>query len=733
MSATMASWRLLKPSWSWAVYLVAVSLGIAQFVFVNAGSSILLVEILNVPNESLGDKTGTLSFADQIVSILSVWPWGVVSDRIGRRTVYAAGFALMGIALISSPFVPSYGALVGLRLVFALGGGAAVSMLAAVLADYASDAHRGKLAGLVGLASGLGALFALFVYLPVTVKYGDLAKGVRIAYLIAGSVSAVFSVLLFLLLTPVVANTSGEKPELTAAAAMSENIQQAEEGLPRSDASATALPADETSTSWKLSADTRTAELAANIEAGRVHQGNAQRLEVSPKKSLWQIASEGLQAAKQDPKVALGYVGSFLARGDTVIITLFIPLWVYQRSIELGTCTVGGGVNDPTIKSACASAYSRAYMISGICQTAALLGAPLFGYLCDRISGVNVVLLNAVIGCGFYFWMFAADPMKNIVIFIVILVGLSEIGLVIGNLALVTNNESIDPSIRGSVAGISSVCGSIGILMTSKLGGYLFDKWNNGAPFFVLAIGHLIALLFGAHTPAPEHIDLATETGEVVDLFGKPKEYAKKYLEARGNYILVKLVGDENDGTYVPLLDQVGEKIKFGLLNPTRQQKAALAATSATGAAAGVRGKGGVALSTDKPSNANAGSSNQGKYVSNNPGGMAGSAANTTGGNTGAGASGNSSSAVTGKLPAGKQASPKGSLDDLSNRKKSNPRPSPIVTAPVPGGSSPQQSPIVIATPVSAFSPQPPMLTPLGGMHPSTTSRLSAAMLKPVK
>ncbi|KAJ3406027.1 hypothetical protein CcCBS67573_g01183 [Chytriomyces confervae] len=245
-------------------------------------------------------------------------------------------------------------------------------------------------------------------------------------------------------------------------------------------------------------------------------------------------------------------------------------------------------------------------------------------------------------------------------------------------------------------------------------------------------LSHIRRVCFeNSHSPAPEHIDLATETGEVVDLFGKPKEYAKKYLEARGNYILVKLVGDENDGTYVPLLDQVGEKIKFGLLNPTRQQKATLAATSATGTAAGVRGKG-VALSTDKPSNANAGSSNQGKYVSNNPGGMAGSAANTTGGNTGAGASGNSS-AVTGKPPAGKQPSPKGSLDDLSNRKKSNPRPSPIVTAPVPGGSSPQQSPIVIATPVSAFSPQPPMLTPLGGMHPSTTSRLSAAMLKPVK
>ena len=55
-----------------------------------------------------------------------------------------------------------------------------------------------------------------------------------------------------------------------------------------------------------------------------------------------------------------------------------------------------------------------------------------------------------------------------------------------------------------------------------------------------------------------ENIDLATESGEVLDLISKPKEVAKKFLEARGTYILVKVVGDdvdESSPSFIPLLD----------------------------------------------------------------------------------------------------------------------------------------------------------------------------------
>ena len=60
-----------------------------------------------------------------------------------------------------------------------------------------------------------------------------------------------------------------------------------------------------------------------------------------------------------------------------------------------------------------------------------------------------------------------------------------------------------------------------------------------------------------------EPIDLASESGEVVDLNAKPREYAKKYLEGRGNYVLIKVVGDdteESTPTFVSLLDQSGLK-----------------------------------------------------------------------------------------------------------------------------------------------------------------------------
>ncbi|KAJ3326217.1 hypothetical protein HDV06_000093 [Boothiomyces sp. JEL0866] len=43
-----------------------------------------------------------------------------------------------------------------------------------------------------------------------------------------------------------------------------------------------------------------------------------------------------------------------------------------------------------------------------------------------------------------------------------------------------------------------------------------------------------------------ENLDLASESGEVMDLASKPKEYAKKFLEARSTYILVKVIGVTN-------------------------------------------------------------------------------------------------------------------------------------------------------------------------------------------
>jgi hypothetical protein len=93
--------------------------------------------------------------------------------------------------------------------------------------------------------------------------------------------------------------------------------------------------------------------------------------------SVFQLAKEGLTAAK-DPKILLGYIGSFLARGDTIIITLFLPLWIYKAYIDNGTCSAPS-IEDPELKDVCRPAYLRASALSGLAQTFALVGAPIFG------------------------------------------------------------------------------------------------------------------------------------------------------------------------------------------------------------------------------------------------------------------------------------------------------------------------------------------------------------------
>lgn len=61
-----------------------------------------------------------------------------------------------------------FGVLVAFRLIFAVGGGAAASMLTAVLGDFVIPKDLGKASGVMGLMSGLGALFGVFVQFRIS-------------------------------------------------------------------------------------------------------------------------------------------------------------------------------------------------------------------------------------------------------------------------------------------------------------------------------------------------------------------------------------------------------------------------------------------------------------------------------------------------------------------------------------------------------------------------------------
>lgn len=76
------------PTWMQRItYFGVVATGsIALLVFLNATISFVITDIIQ-QSIRVGDATGTLGFADELVAIVACPLWGVASDRIGVNHV----------------------------------------------------------------------------------------------------------------------------------------------------------------------------------------------------------------------------------------------------------------------------------------------------------------------------------------------------------------------------------------------------------------------------------------------------------------------------------------------------------------------------------------------------------------------------------------------------------------------------------------------------------------------
>jgi MFS family permease len=91
---------------------------------------------------------------------LSAWPAGVLSDRIGRFGVLAAGFALLLIADLVLAFGASLGAVALGAVLWGLHMGFTQGLLAALVADTAPAELRGTAFGVFNFVTGLALLAA---------------------------------------------------------------------------------------------------------------------------------------------------------------------------------------------------------------------------------------------------------------------------------------------------------------------------------------------------------------------------------------------------------------------------------------------------------------------------------------------------------------------------------------------------------------------------------------------
>lgn len=377
-----------------------------------------------------------------------------------------------------------------------------------------------RLAGLVGLSTGCGALLALSLFLPLPTYFHRKSflpgPSLQYSFYVVGTVALV--VALFCL---VGLRNLGEKNEKGCRSSVKdERISDADSHATLNKISNFVTP------------------LFRSIALGYKH-----------------------------PEFGLSYVGGFVARASSVGITLFIPLYVnayYQKS---GSCN--GHTPDPdNTRKSCPDAYILAAKLTGVSQLTALVFAPIFGFLADRYRRFNIPLLAAACTgiLGYLGMSFIDSPEPHAaggtawVYLIVSLLGISQIGAIVcslgllghsilelplepdssarkGNLQdvhtgsvhgfvnssptstlaqthagsstedlydesrrLLHDDEPLPGSykhLKGSIAGVYSLAGGAGILILTKMGGILFDKISPVAPFCLLALINGVLLLVG--------------------------------------------------------------------------------------------------------------------------------------------------------------------------------------------------------------------------------------------
>lgn len=380
-----------------------------------------------------------------------------------------------------------------------------------------------RLAGLVGMFTGFGALVALGLFLPLPTQFQKLHVGpgpaIAYTYYVVGSVALFVAGVCSLGLK----DLKGEEEK-----------------------------------SWRAIV---IGQKAAGVSLGK-----------EPPLAYWKLLLQSVQLGFKHPLIGLGYLGGCVARASSVGISLFIPLFVNAYFLSSGICKPANDLTD--MKSHCREAYILAAQLTGTSQLVALLMAPVFGYLADRYRRFHIPLLAAaftgIIGYVGFALLRSPEPsgkLGNPLVFIMVsLLGVSQIGCIVCSLGLLgrgisgleedkghtnishrdlvetevlPNNDSHYPNgssyhgassaspqrvsyeersesdretrslltgksskvytlnhLKGSIAGVYSLGGGAGILLLTKLGGYLFDTKSPGAPFYMLAIFN--ALLLGA-------------------------------------------------------------------------------------------------------------------------------------------------------------------------------------------------------------------------------------------
>jgi MFS family permease len=185
-----------------SVYLASVFVGMMLNTFISVIQPYILNVNIGLPVAEQGQVSGDMVFYGEIVLLVLSAFIGVITDKFGRRGMYAAGFVVMAMGYALYGFVNSVGTLAALRVFISVGVAISNVMIATIQADYPEEESRGKLVGLSGFVIGLSAVLigvglARLPYWFVGAGYPELIAGRFTLFIMSGLALAMAVVVWF--------------------------------------------------------------------------------------------------------------------------------------------------------------------------------------------------------------------------------------------------------------------------------------------------------------------------------------------------------------------------------------------------------------------------------------------------------------------------------------------------------------------------------------------------------
>ncbi|GAA5998949.1 uncharacterized protein JCM10292_005816 [Rhodotorula paludigena] len=533
MSSRLSAWLGLSPGVSVAVLCAVLSnalLSVSYLVLVNAASPFVLSALVAVPAHEQGRATGTLLLADELTALALYLPAGALADERGVKAVAVAGHAVVATALVAYVQARTEAQLVAARVLFAIGGSSLVTTLSAIFSSLSAipalpavdtspeDDERAplltaagpqprarsdssasvlrrhesaRMAGVLGFASGVGALLAVFGFLrlptllpPLLARAGESpaddavqARALRVTFYLVAALALVEAALLAVALPPSTRRATSDNSGAHGACV------EAGEG-----------------------------ESAIRAE------GAKSKLQKGAKRLV-----EGFRLAGQSGDVALGYAASFASRAQSIVVTAYIPLLVTGYFSSHDLCSPAalfalGSPSNPT-RDSCRGAYILASILTGSIQLLSLLLSPLIGIVSARASPPSPTSASAIdtptlaaqaqhpqafslalsllLGSPsfllFPFLPLALSTSSPLTWLAIAGMGVAQAAGIVLSLALVTTGRGVlkarepERECAGALSGAFGLSGGLGILLVGSLAGFLFDRWAP-APFVLVGV-----------------------------------------------------------------------------------------------------------------------------------------------------------------------------------------------------------------------------------------------------